>query len=246
MKSKIFFGIIAILCSIGSVAVFNACSDPKPEPNLSAILKDLKEDTYYLKFDNNTDKKLIDKDEYGKLSPWTSVPAASVGFKVPGYERIPIYKLIWPTCPTMLPNIDIAKKFIDLAKMAKLNQAEQLQAIQLDNGALIANEATLKMLSSYEADKIDTEVMKGVTLADIAICPDPPMGNFGRRPVYALPLPDWKDLLDRIKIRVGCRDPRALELVRSNLLTLDKVAFASYNIEKINENTAILTNSAAR
>ncbi len=240
MKSKQFF-IVAILIAIGFVT-WQACKDtPAPEPNLSSILKDLKPESYYLNF-GNANGAFLDKAQYGSLSEWTNIPAQSVGFKVPGYDRIPIFRLVWPTCPAYGLDEVLAKRIVELAKKSKLQGAEEFSVLNIDGKALITSETSLKALRGYAPDGLDSIAMNGVSLSDVAICPDPPMQKLlrGRRFVYGIPNPSFKDLLGKIQIRPGCKDPRALKQILQNLQVFDKAAFASYQVREIDAQTGIL------
>jgi hypothetical protein len=240
MKSK-FFLTFLVLISLGLASLFVSCGDPDPQPSLSAILKDLKPETYLLDF-GASDGKIFDKPQYGSLTEWTNIPAKSVGFNIPGYDRIPLYKLVWPTCPAYGLDELLAKRIVTLASKTKLKGAEELSVINIDGRALIASQSSLKTLSGYVPDGLDSIGMQGVVLSDVAICPDPVITKiFGaRRPVYGIPQPSYAEIMKTIQIRPGCKDPRSLRLILENFQRFDKAAFSNYRIREIGAQTAVL------
>lgn len=241
MKFKLLFSLLTGT-ALTAAMLFNACKrNPQPVPNLSAILKDLKPETYFLNF-GASDGKVFDKAQYGSLSEWTTIPTKSVDFNIPGYDRIPLYKLVWPTCPAYGVDEILAQKIVGLAKTAKLQGAEELSVVNIDGKALIASKSGLQTLRSYTPDGLDSIGMKGIALGDVTICPDPIIIKvFGaRRPVYGIPSPSVREILAKLQIRPGCKDPRALKVVLENFQAFDKVAFSKYQVRELDAKTAVL------
>lgn len=200
---------------------------------IDAIVKDLALSSYSLSFDKPIASAGIIRTSYGAESSYSLVDPQDL--ICPDLFR-KIHKLVpfpkWPTfipktCPTMIPNLDIAKSLQQFLAQADPIQFKGLQGIKTYNGnILLANENFKRQFATLQNDKID-ELLKGLDPEKFVLMNHPSGSNgilardfYGYADLNKFVFTPYNKTLRNIIVYpkiIGCFDPIVLKIIRERL-----------------------------